>query len=619
LIQQIRQSSNRQIDQTAALPEGVRLDFDAADERSGPSAFHGQASGRDSQVQKTSQRTVVSFQHGCIRAREIVRRQTRSGHTVIQRSAQLAGLVASGSRYAFDLIAHVGVESYLRGRSLEDIRQELASRQPPIRMAVSSLWDQQQKFLFYLGRLHEEAGPILRQHLAEQGLVSWLLDGTAEPGTPVFLGIQDARSGILLSSGKIPSENMADIARCLQQAAARYGRPDRALHDLSPMMSRACDEALRGVPHFVCHYHLARDVGGDLYHKPQAALGKRMRTLKLQFRLREQRRGQNEWLRQQVDSPAQLVLSQLLAGRQVDGPFRLALGREVLLAFHFWILDYRSDGRRRGFPFDPYTLYLHRRLVRAGEAVDRLLSCPDVARQAPQVLFNFQEQLAQYRSDPEIVAAADLYERSFSTFTRLREALRLAADDMDNLRQPHELPAAEQQEMKTGLDRLRTQLRQQSQEESDADRPLAEVVLAHLDKYWPYLAPDRPSAEEEAWERTTNKLESRWGALKRGRRQTHGRGKLTRDFQALPEEYMLVANLHNATYTKLVLDASLDNLPSKLADASRDAGAFSAWRQRRCPPLLGRPSRRLIRDDDFIDDVIEACQNHCQTTDKTAA
>ena len=30
------------------------------------------------------------------------------------------------------------------------------------------------------------------------------------------------------------------------------------------------------------------------------------------------------------------------------------------MALHFWILDYRNDGRRRGFPFDPYLLYLHR-------------------------------------------------------------------------------------------------------------------------------------------------------------------------------------------------------------------------------------------------------------------
>jgi hypothetical protein len=67
-----------------------------------------------------------------------------------------------------------------------------------------------------------------------------------------------------------------------------------------------------------------------------------------------------------------------------------------LLAFHFWILDYRSDGRRRGFPFDPYLLYLHRRLLRAGEAVDRLLSQTPASCRTPQVLRNFQALLQAY-------------------------------------------------------------------------------------------------------------------------------------------------------------------------------------------------------------------------------
>lgn len=64
------------------------------------------------------------------------------------------------------------------------------------------------------------------------------------------------------------------------------------------------------------------------------------------------------------DVIAYVGLEDLLAGRPVDASFATTLGREVLLAFHYWILDYRSDGRRRGYPFDPYTLYLHRRLVR---------------------------------------------------------------------------------------------------------------------------------------------------------------------------------------------------------------------------------------------------------------
>jgi hypothetical protein len=52
-------------------------------------------------------------------------------------------------------------------------------------------------------------------------------------------------------------------------------------------------------------------------------------------------------------------------------------------------------------------------------------------------------------------------------------------------------------------------------------------------------------------------LESGWGGLKRGRRRTHGRAKLTRDFQSLPEEYLLIPNLENETYLQVVLGGSL--------------------------------------------------------------
>ena len=492
--------------QTAGLPDGACLDFDPADELSelveNPTEAH------NSHVLKTSQRTVVSLEHGRFQAREIVREETQNGRTFIQRSAQLAGLVAKGSRYAFDLIAHVGVESFLRGRSLQDIGQELACHHRTKSIPSSSLWDQQQKFLFYLGHVHKQATPILRQQMVEHRPVVWLLDGTIEPGTPVFLGIQHAGSGILLSSWRIPRVNVL---------------------------------------------------------------------------------------------------------------FNQTLSREVLLAFHYWILDYRSDGRRRGFPFDPYTLYLHRRLVRAANAVDRLLGQEDVSRQAPQVLFNFQKQLQQYCTDQTVIEAADLYERSYSMFGRLRQALRLTAETMHNMRQPQELPTDQQEELKTDLDRLRSELRQESEAENNADRALAKIVLVHLDKYWSHLVPKKLPAEGECWERTTNQLESHWRSAKRGRRRTHGRGKLVRDFQALPEEYMLVPNLENETYVQLVLGGSLDGLATKLAQASREAGSFSDWQRRRRPQITGQIPRRLLRHDGFIDHLIMACGEHCQKPERAAA
>ena len=564
-------------------------------------------------VQKTVRRTVVSLQHGPFRACETVRQAAADGRPAPGRSAELAGIVAPRARYGFDVIAQVGVETYLRGRSLCELREELASRQPAVEVPLSTLWDQQQRFLFYLGVLHQQAAPGLREFLAQHGPVTWLLDGTTEPETAVFLGIEEAAHGLFLGNWKIPSENVEDLVPCLRQAADRFGRPDKVLHDLSPTMSGACEQALPGVSHFVCHQHLVRDIGEDLYEAPQAALCKRLRTLKPQSRLKEQRRGQNEWLRQRLDSPAELVLADLLAGRTVDVAWDDTLSREVLLAFHFWILDYRSDGRRRGFPFDPYLLYLHRRLVRAGEAVDRLLIQIPEACRTPQVLRNFQALLHTYRTDAEIRAAADQYERCHGLLTRLREALRLSVEHMDQLRQPQELPGEEQRPLQRALEQFRQELRQQTEDQTHPDGPLAQIVLKHLDKYWGHLIPDQPLAVGECWERTTNQLESDWGDMKRRRRRTHGRGKLTRDFQSLPEEYLLILNLENETYLQLVLGGSLESLPAKLAQASREAGSFDAWRHRRRPRLLGELPRRLLRENDFVDRLLDACVDYCQS------
>jgi hypothetical protein len=232
----IRRTATEDICRAAVLSDGLRVDFDPAREDA-LAGIDGKVPVLASPVQKVVRRTVISLQHGRFRACETIHQQTLSPDPPIERSALLPKPVAPGARYAFDLISHVGMESYLRGRSLQDIRQELIDRPPTLDIPLSSLWDQQQKFLFYLGHLHAQATPLLRQYLTEHGPMTWRLDGTTEPGTPVFLGIKEAVHGISLASWKIPSENTEDITVCLQQAAERYGRLDRVLHDLSPTMS----------------------------------------------------------------------------------------------------------------------------------------------------------------------------------------------------------------------------------------------------------------------------------------------------------------------------------------------------------------------------------------------
>ena len=155
LLHEVAHQAGEQLQQAAILPTDACFRFDAAQEGLGITDLRTDAG--SSGVQKTVRRTVISLQHGQFQACETVRQPARGGRPAPRRSAQLAGIVAAGARYAFDVIAHVGVETYLRGRSLQDIREELADRRPAIGVPLSTLWDQQQKFLFYLGCLHQQA------------------------------------------------------------------------------------------------------------------------------------------------------------------------------------------------------------------------------------------------------------------------------------------------------------------------------------------------------------------------------------------------------------------------------------------------------------------------------
>ena len=77
-------------------------------------------------------------------------------------------------------MTHVGCETFLRGRSLQAVAQEL-----PQPIPFSSLYDLQQKFLFYLGHLHREATPQLAAYLQQRGGSTWLIDGNLD--NPVYV------------------------------------------------------------------------------------------------------------------------------------------------------------------------------------------------------------------------------------------------------------------------------------------------------------------------------------------------------------------------------------------------------------------------------------------------
>ncbi len=596
LVNRLHGEASAALHDAAALPAGASYIFD-------PGLSQPDSQGSACTVRKTSTRTVVSSELGTFRAREVVRERHVDDTSIVQRSQQLSSTVPKGGRYAYDLIAEVGTDHFLDGRSLSDIRDSSLPDVP-----LSSLWDVARKFLFHLGAMHRMAVPALRQYLGDQGQATWLLDGTLEPGSPVFFGSREAHSDIMLDCRKIPSENVTDIAGFLAQLAADFGRPHRILHDLSANIATACDQALDTVPHHICHYHFLAVLGRALYNTPQAQLTGRLRALKLKIGLREQRKKLTGTLQKHLlAGSAELVLKDLLRGQLREARWTDCLAREVLLGLHLRLLDYAVDGKRQGYPFDPYQLLFHRRVRHAHEAVRRLIDSPDCSARLPRGFRGFAGKLERYLLDPVVRQAAALYETAEDLFERVRAVLRLEPDQANPMHASYSLPAAELGRMGTAVAQLRHDLRAERKAlQPGAERDAWETAITLLDKYQDRLTPP-PVPESQARAatvRTTAAMESGWCRCKHSRRRTHGRGKLTRDFISLPPEVMLVGNLQNPIYVQIVL-GSLDRLPDKLAEAGRAAGPFTKWRNEGRTEHIGRLPRKLLRMAGFNETLVE--------------
>jgi hypothetical protein len=602
-VERLSKGAVEAIEAASRLPQGATYTIDEEANEVGADAGVGP-------VEKTRIRTLVSARFGVLRVREVVRKGKGERDGLGRRPWKLTRLAPSGATHAFDLIARVGQETFLEGRTLAEVQATLANQRPYLALRPSTLYDLKLKFLFYLGEMHRWAGPRLRDYLQSRGSVVWLMDGTLEPGTPTFFGVEDAVDGLLLGSWKLPTENEEDVARCLREAARDFGPPQRVLHDLSQILGRACEKAFEEVPHSVCHFHLGKVIGNDLYEAPQAALMREVRSSQLQLRLKDQRSKQTQRLKEELRDPkVRLVLHDLLRHRDSKVEWTETLGREVLIAFHLWISDYPSDGHRQGFPFDPHLLYFHRRVVRTKAAFDHLLSHEAVQRCAPLRVFHaFSKKIDAYLDNPKVLCAAQHYETAFRIFEEVRTALRLTARGRSPLHDPYLLESGQEKEILLSLLELRAEFNQRARSGLDShETKLYETALRHLDTYMPLLHKESDAAPGI---RTTNGLEGGWGKGKQALRKVHGRRRLTRDFDAMPAQYMLLLNLMRPVYIDLVL-GSLENLPDKLAEAGASAPPFSHWLRERKKENVARLSKTILRDPRFPERLVEIYTRHC--------
>jgi len=558
---------------------------------------------------RTSPHYPVGLMLGCPRVRLVHQECALCGRAdPIEVYAQL---VPAWGKYAYDLMAEVGLARFRGHRQDAEIQNALQSRWG-LSLPASSIGLLGHSFLDGLAAVHQAHASTLRRRLAEDGGYAMHVDGTCEAGTEVLFTALAEPRGWTLESAKMTTENAADISRLMRRCVDRFGEPLAVVRDLSTNIQKAKRAAIPKARDLICHYHFLENVGEKLCEKPHAKLTNALRRLKVRPALRSLRKELVRWSRKAARlSRAQIdrLLTQPADLADLDP---VALRRFVAYVLLRWLDDYSADLRGEYFPFDLPSLAFYRRGLQLGKLVSELMASPDFPRKELSTLNTMARHLALLREDAEAVAAAGRLEKAAALFAELRSVLRLRSQPGKPLlrgRGPSEagkgLDAAQQ--IHEGLEAWRDRLQKRHAAERDEHRRADQAtVLRYLQKYEHQLVGhviEREGREPFVVCRTNNPVEHRFGSTKRGVRRKVGAKKLTRQVQAMRAEALLVCNLADPEYVRLVLGGSLANLPSAMAKHWQLAQAI---RKQRLAPTTDHPlpaTKKQIRNPELLENV----------------
>ena len=520
--------------------------------------------------------------------------------------------VPSGGNYAYDLIVKAGLARFRDHRQDAEITSDIARRWGLL-LPHSSIGLLAHSFLDGLAAAHEAHAPALHAQLAEDGGYAMHVDGTCEAETDVLFTAMAEPRGWTLESAKITTENAQEISKLLRRAVEQFGQPLAVVRDLSTNIAKAKREAIPDAFDFICHYHFLENVGEKLCEKHHSKLGTALRRFKVRASLRSTRKDLIRWSRK-GECLSRTEIHDLLSHPENIGELDVvALRRFVSYILLRWLDDYKADLHGEYFPFDLPHLAFYRRGRQLEDMVSQLVSSPEFPQQQLSALNTIARHLAPLRDDAEVVAVAERLEKAAALFEELRKLLRLTSHPSKGLlrgRSPSEGPQVAKK-MQGRLEVWRDQLQKRHDRERDNDRRADQAtVLKYLQKYETQLVGHVIELEGRPKPfvvlRTNNPPEHLFKSIKQGVRRKVGAKKLSRQVQAMRPEALLVPNLADPLYVKLVLDGSLDNLPSAMAKHWELAQAI---RKQRLAPATDHPipiTKKQIRQPQLLENVKQA-------------
>jgi hypothetical protein len=219
-----------------------------------------------------ARRTITTLQ-GLVQLRLQVRRCRNPDCTrykVCLRPEQEGAFALPQHEFGLDVIALIGALRHAEHRSVPEIHADLVRRGVPICVrSVGNLLDRYDELLALscadVGRL--------RRITAQAGRVILAIDGLKpDVGHEVLWVLRDVLSGEVLLAKSLLSSCQDDLAKLLRAVKEALEVPIAGVvSDGQTSIRKAVAEALKGVPHQLCHFHYLREAALPVYEADRHA------------------------------------------------------------------------------------------------------------------------------------------------------------------------------------------------------------------------------------------------------------------------------------------------------------------------------------------------------------
>ena len=485
-------------------------------------------------IRGRSKRTICSTRLGVVEL-EVERGTNAGGKGVVP--DEVGGFVPKGRQFSFDTVWDVTRMRYIENMQRLEIQNKL-----PFDISTGSISNLYNDGLAYIRACHEAATDDLKNYYRKDNVPFIIqVDGTNEGAGDCLFQVRESRSGNLLHSSKMTTENSTDIMTILRIVEQRYGKPDGVISDMSINILSAVKNLWdSSVPTFICQFHFLRDIGKDLLTDLHNALRTSMTKTSITKKLNRLRKCFVKQLKENDESYYQEGIN------LID-----------------WISDYKNDLNGLGFPFDlPWKSYYDRCLKMDKHLRDLKSRSGKKTPKVNKMIKRIRRQVNHILKDSGVKGCLTRLKREQELLNEIRSILHQkeisSQAPLSHSVKAKESSSTDEKSLNENIEVMINKLRTLEELEGQSSKlkkkkTRYQKAAEQLEKYQHQLVDYITiGGQIHLLPRTNNLCETSFRDLKRNFRRTTGKKNLSYVLNGTAAEVLYLQNLKDAEYCRIV-------------------------------------------------------------------